>query len=100
MADANIKGIPIKDIRQEEGAHELASSPDMKPYLAFIKAVIQDHDPSPELEAIRRLHLEKLHEGGVWPPKLLISDSNVSLLASLGFCVDCCGAVFRRNHRL
>ena len=33
MADANIKGIPIKDIRQEEGAHELASSPDMKPYI-------------------------------------------------------------------
>jgi len=52
--DENIKRIPIKDIHQEDGAHELASSPDMKPYLDFIKAVIQDHDPSPELEAIRQ----------------------------------------------
>ena len=60
MADDNdIKRIPIKDLRQEEGAHELATSPDMKLYLEFIKAVIQDHDPSPELEAIRRLPLEK-----------------------------------------
>ena len=59
MADDNIERIPIKDIRQEEGAHELASSPDMKPYLEFIKAVMQDHDPSPELEAIRHLPLER-----------------------------------------
>jgi hypothetical protein len=54
-----IKRIPTKDIRQEEGAHELATSPDMKPYLEFIKAVIQEHDPSPELEELRRLPLEK-----------------------------------------
>ena len=60
MADDNdIHHIPIKDLRQEPGAHELASSPDMKPYLEFIKAVIQDHDPAPELEAIRQLPLEK-----------------------------------------
>jgi hypothetical protein len=64
MADDNdIQRIPIKDIRQEEGAHELASSPDMKPYLEFIKAVVQDHDPAPELEAIRQLPLEKRY---VW----------------------------------
>ena len=36
MADDDIKRIPIRDIRQEEGAHELVSSPDMKPYLEFI----------------------------------------------------------------
>lgn len=35
----------------------------MKPYLEFIKAVMQDHDPSPELEAIRQLPLEKRY---VW----------------------------------
>jgi hypothetical protein len=35
----------------------------MKPYLNFAKAVIQDHDPSPELEVIRRLPLEKRY---VW----------------------------------
>ena len=57
--DDPIKRIPIKDLRQEPGAHELATSPDMEPYLEFIKAVIQDHDPSPELEAIRQLPLER-----------------------------------------
>jgi hypothetical protein len=60
MADDNdIHQIPIKNIISEDGAHELATSPDMKPYLEFIKAVIQDHDPAPELEAIRQLPLEK-----------------------------------------
>ena len=59
MADDDIKRISINQLRQESGALELASSPDMKPYLEFIKAVVQDHDPSPELEAIRRLPLEK-----------------------------------------
>ena len=64
MADDNIERIQTKDVRQEEGAHELATSPDMKPYLEFIKAVIQEHDPSPELESNRpvaagkALHLE------------------------------------------
>ena len=59
MADDNIERIPIKNLISEDGAHELATSPDMKPYLEFIKAVVQDHDPSPELEVIRRLPLEK-----------------------------------------
>jgi hypothetical protein len=55
-----IERISIKDTRQEEGAHELASSPDMNPYLEFIKAVMQGHDPSPDkLEAIRQLPLER-----------------------------------------
>ena len=53
------KRIPINKLRQEEGAHELASSPDMKPYLNFAMAVMQNHNPSPELEAIRQLPLEK-----------------------------------------
>jgi hypothetical protein len=61
--DDPTKRIPIKDIRQEEGARELASSPDMKPHLEFIKAVMQSHDPSPELQAIRQLPLEKRY---VW----------------------------------
>jgi hypothetical protein len=63
MADDNIERIQIKQIRQEEGAHALASSPDMKPYLEFIKAVVQEHDPAAELDAIRRLPLEKRY---VW----------------------------------
>jgi hypothetical protein len=57
--DDPIKRIPISELRQEPGAYELATSPDMEPYLEFIKAVIQGHDPSPELEAIRQLPLEK-----------------------------------------
>jgi hypothetical protein len=40
MADDDIERIPTKDLRQEPGAHELATSPDMEPYLDFIKAVI------------------------------------------------------------
>jgi hypothetical protein len=63
MADDNIERISINQLRQESGALELATSPDMKPYLEFIKAVMQDHDPAPELEAIRRLPLEKRY---VW----------------------------------
>ena len=31
--DDNIERIPIKNLHQEEGAHDLASSPNMKPYL-------------------------------------------------------------------
>ena len=63
MADDDIERIPIKELHQEECAHELASSPDMKPYLEFIKAVVQDHDPAPELEAIRQLPFERRY---VW----------------------------------
>jgi hypothetical protein len=64
MADEDdIERIPINQIRQEDGAHELASSPNMEPYLDFVKAVIWNHDPSPELEAIRQLPLEKRY---VW----------------------------------
>ena len=63
MADENIERIPINQLREETGAHELATSPDMKPYLEFIKAVILEHDPKPELEAIRQLPLEKRY---VW----------------------------------
>src|ERR1035437_7195917 len=61
--DDPIERIPISELRQEPGAHELASSPDMKLYLEFIKAVVQEHDPTPELEAIRQLPLEKRY---VW----------------------------------
>src|SRR5688572_19029354 len=59
MPDDNIERIPTGALRSEDGAHELATSPDMKPYLEFIKAVIQDRDPSAQLDAIRQLPLEK-----------------------------------------
>ena len=63
MADDYIEPIPIKDLRQEEGADELASSPDMEPYLNFAIALMQGADPAPELEAIRQLPVEKRY---VW----------------------------------
>ena len=57
--DDRIERIPINQLHQEDGAHDLATSPDMKPYVDFAKAVMQDHDPTPELETIRKLRLEK-----------------------------------------
>jgi hypothetical protein len=57
------KSIPIKDLVSEDGAHELATSPDMQPYLRFIKAGLQDQDTTPNLEEIAQLPLEKRY---VW----------------------------------
>ena len=42
MSDKNPKAIPIKNIVSEDGAHELATSPDMQPYLRLIKAGLQN----------------------------------------------------------
>jgi hypothetical protein len=63
MPDDDIKYMPIKDLHQEEGARELAASPEMEPYLNFASALMQGHDPEPELEAIRQLPLEERY---VW----------------------------------
>lgn len=64
MPDADdIKYVPIKDLHQEPGAKELTESPEMEPYLNFAVALMQGHDPEPELEAIRQLPLEKRY---VW----------------------------------
>jgi hypothetical protein len=61
--DEPFKRMPISELRQEEGAEELASSPDMEPYLQFAMTLMQGNDPTPELEAIRSLPLEKRY---VW----------------------------------
>jgi hypothetical protein len=63
MNEENIKSIPIKDLRQEEGASELASSPDMEPYLEYIMAAMQAADVGPHLEALSKLPLERRY---VW----------------------------------
>jgi hypothetical protein len=65
MADEDdpIKRIPISELHQEEGARELAESADMEPYLNFAMTLMQGNDPTPELEAIRQLPLEKRY---VW----------------------------------
>jgi len=61
--DDNIKWMPVNELHQEPGAKELTESPEMKPYLNFAAALMQGHDPEPELEAIRQLPLEKRY---VW----------------------------------
>jgi len=40
--DHRSKPIPTNQLRQEPGAHDLATSPDMEPYLNFAMAVMQD----------------------------------------------------------
>jgi|ERR1035441_5556615 hypothetical protein len=63
MTDETPKEMPIKDLRQEDGASELASSPDMEPYLEYIMAAMQGADVQPQLEALSKLALEKRY---VW----------------------------------
>jgi hypothetical protein len=64
MADEDdIERIPLKDLRQEEAAHELATSPDMEPYLHFAMAVMRNADPTTELVTIHQLPIEKRY---VW----------------------------------
>jgi hypothetical protein len=63
MSKKKIQRVPIKDIVSEDGAHELATSPDMQPYLELLKAEIQGHDITPKVEEIAALPLEKRY---VW----------------------------------
>ena len=63
MPDDKVQHIPIKDLHQEDGAHELATSPEMQPYIRFALAVMKDANPRSELETIRHLPLERRY---VW----------------------------------
>jgi hypothetical protein len=63
MPEDDIKQVSINELRQEDCAQELASSPDMEPYLNFAVALMQGNDPAPELEAIRQLPVERRY---VW----------------------------------
>jgi hypothetical protein len=63
MSDKKPKSIPLKDLVSEDGAHELATSPDMQPYLRLMKAGLQDHDTAPIVEEIAQLPLERRY---VW----------------------------------
>jgi hypothetical protein len=61
--DDSVERIPINQLRQEDGAHELATSPEMEPYLRLIMAQMQGGDTTAEMEALRQLPLEKRY---VW----------------------------------
>ena len=63
MNDETPKEMQIKDLRQEDGASELASSPDMEPYLEYIMAAMKGADVQSHLDALSRLPLEKRY---VW----------------------------------
>lgn len=63
MSDKKPKSIPIKNLISEDGAHELATSPDMQPYLRLMKAGLQDHDTTPIVQEIAQLPLERRY---VW----------------------------------
>jgi hypothetical protein len=55
----DIERIPINQLHQEDGAREMATSPDMEPYLRLMMAEMRNADPTPEVEALCQLPLEK-----------------------------------------
>jgi len=63
MNEDKPKSIPLNKLISEDGAHELATSPDMQPYLRLIKAGMQDRDTTPQINEIAALPLEKRY---VW----------------------------------
>jgi hypothetical protein len=64
MSDQEPKRRPIKDLISEEGAHELATSPDMEPYLKLMMARMQHGaDISPHMAEIAQLPVERRY---VW----------------------------------
>jgi hypothetical protein len=63
MSQERIKKVPIKNLVSEEGAHELARSPNMEPYIRLAMAALQQFDLTPNVEEIAELPLEKRY---VW----------------------------------
>ena len=57
--DKKPEPLPIKDLISEDGAHELATSETMQPYLRLLKAGLQNKDTTPHVEEIAQLPLEK-----------------------------------------
>jgi hypothetical protein len=51
--------VPLNEISVEEGASELVHSPDMQPYLRFLKAVVVGKDATALVSGIAELPLEK-----------------------------------------
>jgi hypothetical protein len=59
MSHEKPDSIPITKIKTEDGAHELATSETMKPYVELLKAELQNKDTTPHVEEIAQLPLEK-----------------------------------------
>ena len=63
MDPDEIKYIPIKDLKVEEGVEDLLNSPLMRPYIEAAKAFLQNKDASSVIAQIAELPLEKRY---VW----------------------------------
>lgn len=63
MTDGKINNLPINEIHSEDGAQELVSSEQMKPYFALMKAQMSGRDAEPFLAALAALPLEERY---VW----------------------------------
>jgi hypothetical protein len=63
MQKTQVKRIPVRSLRSEEGADEMNRLPEMRPYFEALKATIPGRDPAPELQAVAALPLEKRY---VW----------------------------------
>ena len=59
MEDENPKSIPLRNLRSEDGAHELATSESMRSYLELVKAGLQNKSIASHIEEIAALPLEK-----------------------------------------
>ena len=55
--------VELDEIKMEEGAEELMNSPDMRPYLAYMMALMGGKDTRVRLEGISQLSLDKRY---VW----------------------------------
>src|SRR6266852_7973938 len=63
MDPDEIKYVPIKDLKVEEGVEDLLNSPLMRPYIEAAKALLQNKDTSEAIANIAALPLEKRY---VW----------------------------------
>jgi hypothetical protein len=63
MSEPKYKVVELSSLKIEDGAHELASSPEMQPYMKLAEAVVVGSDPTAAMEEIRQLPLEKRY---VW----------------------------------
>jgi hypothetical protein len=83
-ADGKINRLPISEIHSEAGAQDLVQSERMKPYLAFLKALMGGQDTEPYLVALAALPLEERY---VW---------RVVSALKWAFC-DLVSSLFRRG---
>ncbi len=59
MDELEFDVIPVSQLRSEEGAEELMSTPEMQPYLRLGEAAILHQDLGPSLREIAEIPLEK-----------------------------------------